>query len=165
MVIKIINGSIAELKTYFKLSVPVQMQLISMGLNQYVPSAHKEYYSSFHKKQKNKEFYCIRNNNEMIGGFCISAKPSEWWVNQSTNAVYLSNLLICQNYQGQNIGKAILDNVIKLAKASDKQFIRLDCFSESHWLCNFYENYGFKFIKKVKQHINYYGNLYEYKID
>ena len=157
-------GSDIDLEEYCRFSKAVQQQIEDKILNQYVPSAHKKYHQSFKEKLLKNEFHVVNNNKSMIAGFYLSVIPPDWWKDRYQLALYFSNLVINLSSQGKGIGKIILNKIVDIAKSKGKNYIRLDCHSDNLWLCSYYVKFGFKYIDKIKQHHNYWGNLYEYEI-
>lgn len=113
---------------------------------------------------ENDEFYFINDlNNYNIGMVRILNEDELYWGKQNIKAKYVHSLVIKEEFNGKGIGKIVLDEVEKNAKANGCVYVRLDAVAKNTKLCEYYENLGFikVGIKEMPQSIN---NLYQKKI-
>ncbi|AUC16991.1 GNAT family N-acetyltransferase [Tenacibaculum sp. SZ-18] len=113
---------------------------------------------------ENDEFYFINDlNNYNIGMVRILNEDELYWGKQNIKAKYVHSLVIKEEFNGKGIGKIVLDEVEKNAKANGCLYVRLDAVAKNTKLCEYYESLGFikVGIKKMPQSIN---NLYQKKI-
>lgn len=68
-------------------------------------------------------------------------------VKESTDEIFLANLLIIDEYQGKGLGKELLADLIIKAGKLDKP-VRLEVFTINERAQKFYQQLGFKVIKK-----------------
>lgn len=116
--------------------------------------------SEFVELINSKNYYVIKNNDEIIGGFEISTDSKEW-KDDITPAYYIYKVVTKVGYK--NIGDFIFKECKKIAKEHDKQYLRLDCLKSNKKLNNIYENYNFKLVR-YGNNKNYEYALREWKI-
>lgn len=123
---------------------------------------------------KRGEVYFATIEEEPAGMFLMWDHQSEWdktlWGNDPSEAfMYLHRLAVLRKYAGQGISQKLIESAIQIAKAKEKQAIRLDCMSEKEYLNQLYKNAGFVFAGKVEDHdageqIADF-NLYQYQLN
>lgn len=99
--------------------------------------------------EKNEEYYKIMFNNEMAGFIGIKTYEKE---------IYLYRFYIDERYRGQGIGTIVLNKLIDMAKAQDKD-MSLEVM-EGNIAKDLYERLGFKTqYRRMVLKIN--DNIYE----
>jgi len=109
---------------------------------------------------KNEEFFFIKDASTIIGMFRLMKEDLIYWSEQASPAIYLHSLVIIDEYTGFQIGRKILEDVIKEAQQSGVPFFRLDCNAINSQLCSYYESFGFVKVGEV-QMFHSLNNLYE----
>ncbi|HVI48831.1 MAG TPA: GNAT family N-acetyltransferase [Chitinophaga sp.] len=113
---------------------------------------------------KQTEFFIVNNEeNEHIGMFRLSYTDIRYWGEQTDKSGYVHSLVVRKGFSGQNMGAKILRYVENLLVIDGYDLLRLDCNASNNWLCNYYENLGFKKVgeKAMPHSLN---NLYEKKL-
>lgn len=123
-------------------------------------------YLEHHPKSEFEEVICKRNyfilerNNEIVAGFELST-DSKYWDDNKTKAYYIYKLVTRVGNKG--IGNIVFDICKDLAKANNKEYLRLDCLSTNKKLNDIYESHSFKLVKTgCKEYYHY--SLRECKI-
>lgn len=86
-----------------------------------------------------------------IVGFaeCIILKSSSFPVIKEREWVHLDNIAVKREYQNQNIGSMLFNNITKWAKDKGINRIELKVYSFNIDAINFYSNNGFKDLNKI----------------
>jgi ribosomal protein S18 acetylase RimI-like enzyme len=93
--------------------------------------------ADFHRKHYQKErFQVIELQNEPIGFLEIELYEDH---------IFLANLMILQQFQGQGIGKIIIENLIK-----NNPNIQLEVLKVNHKAKRFYEGFGFEVFEVLE---------------
>ena len=66
--------------------------------------------------------------------------------------------------EAQRKAKEMLDFACREARSRGKSYLRLDCYADREYLCNLYECYGFKLVKKREMFRGVFAALYELKL-
>ncbi|MCR8666543.1 GNAT family N-acetyltransferase [Aestuariibaculum sp. M13] len=112
----------------------------------------------------NNEYFFIKNTNHAtIGMVRILNEDILYWGQQQASALYVHSLTVKEEYNGQGIGKLILDTIEHQAKMKQCEYLRLDADSKNPRLCNYYESLGFKKVGEKTLTISTY-NLYQKEI-
>lgn len=116
-------------------------------------------YLEHHPKSEFEEVICKRNyfilerNNEIVAGFELST-DSKYWDDNKTKAYYIYKLVTRVGNKG--IGNIVFDICKDLAKANNKEYLRLDCLSTNKKLNDIYESHSFKLVKTgCKEYYHY----------
>lgn len=116
--------------------------------------------SEFEDGIKNGYYFILEKDNEIISGFELST-DSKYWNDENTKAYYIYKLVT--KVGNKEIGKLVFDICKDLAKANNKDYLRLDCLSTNAKLNDIYENHGFKLVRNGSE--DYYNfSLRECKI-
>lgn len=102
---------------------------------------------SFLKLIQNREYYVLKNGEEIIGGFCVNS-DSESWRDKETDSYYLSRGVTKIGYSG--IGRLIADYAKQLTRDANKHSLRLECLYSNKKLNDIWDGYGFAFVKDVE---------------
>jgi ribosomal protein S18 acetylase RimI-like enzyme len=117
--------------------------------------------SEFEGAINNKNYYIIKNNEEIIGGFELSTNSKDWEDN-ITPAYYIYKVVTKVGYK--NIGDFIFEKCKEMAKSNGKKYLRLDCLKSNEKLNDIYESHNFKLIRYGNNE-RYSYSLRELKID
>ncbi|MCI8569568.1 MAG: GNAT family N-acetyltransferase [Bacilli bacterium] len=110
-------------------------------------------YFTYHPKSdfinaiKDKRFYIIKQESEIIASFELSS-DSNCWNDSITSAYYLYKVVTKVNHK--NLGKLIFDKCREIAIKDNKKFLRLNCIESNVKLNEIYESYNFKFVRNIK---------------
>ena len=94
-------------------------------------------------------------NDTLIGYYELNAKDD---IDELNYTPYLANVFVKEQYRKQGYGSYLINDAIELAKNMGYEKLYL----HSH-LENFYEKYGFKFLKEVNTKLGK-KRIYIYKI-
>jgi [ribosomal protein S18]-alanine N-acetyltransferase len=91
----------------------------------------------FHQEEYKKEhFQVIELQNEAIG--YLETIPSD-------DHIFLANLMILKQFQGQGIGKIIMEDLIK-----NHPKIRLEVLKVNHRAVQFYQDFNFEIFEEME---------------
>lgn len=121
------------------------------GINQWSDYLVNHPKEEFIETINNKNYYILKDNNQIVAGFELSNRPSFWEENK--NALYIYKIVTKVGYK--DLGKYIFGICENLAKKDNKRFLRLECKSDNKKLNDIYEGYGFKFIRSGQDYYNY----------
>lgn len=111
--------------------------------------------NTFQDSMKGKDVYGVYQNNVAIATFNLSTEPRDYyfdalWSNPKERAVYLGQLAIDPNIQGNGVGKWCMQQVVSIAQEMGRKAIRFDALSAHPWLETFYKNLGYSICGIVK---------------
>lgn len=123
----------------------------------YINKAFSESQLKRELQNKNSSFYFVYVGLDLVGYFKLNFNTAQTeYKNQ--NSFELERIYVLSKFQGQKIGKSILQEVISMASAEKKNFIWLGVWQKNYDAIRFYEKFGFKkmgthpyFIGKDKQ--------------
>lgn len=99
--------------------------------------------SEFEETINSKNYYIIKQNNEIVAGFELST-DSKYWNDNITSAYYIYKVVTKVGYK--NIGKILFEKCKEMAKLNNKEYLRLDCLKSNEKLNNIYESHNFKLV-------------------
>lgn len=124
-------------------------------------------YLEHHPKSEFEEVICkgnyfiLERNNKIVAGFELST-DSKYWDDSRSKAYYIYKLVT--RVGNKEIGNLVFDICKELAKANNKEYLRLDCLNSNKKLNDIYEKHNFKLVKTgCKDYYHY--SLRECKID
>lgn len=141
----------------------------------------KIYWSEFYPYEeieeidiKNKTFYVLEENGEIVGGINLSLSHEKEkqinWKNKNAKAVYISKLGVNINFLKQGLGKALIENAKQLAKENGAEVLRLFVVDKNTPAINLYIKNGFeKADGKTTEFLEYHNVTltefgYEFKL-
>lgn len=98
----------------------------------------------FKEAIQNKNFYIVKQNDELVAGFELSTNSKDWSDN-ITPAYYIYKVVTKVGHK--NLGQVIFDKCKELAKRDGKKYLRLDCLKSNQKLNDIYESHNFKLIR------------------
>ena len=103
---------------------------------------------------KNVRFYLVYNDENLVGYFKLNFKEAqkEPYGNTSTE---IERIYVLEEFQGQQIGKHMLFEIIEMAKLEQMTFIWLGVWEMNEAAIRFYQRHGFI---KFDTHPYYIGN-------
>lgn len=109
----------------------------------------------------NNEFFFINNiDGNNIGMVRILNEDFLYWGKQEERAIYVHSLVVKEEYEGNSLGKLILQTIEADAKSKNYKYLRLDADSKNPKLCNYYLKLGFQKIGEKELSLSIY-NLYQ----
>lgn len=105
--------------------------------------------------------FLVQKNNSLIGTFSIKIFDTKQYNIPSEKALYLYRIALLPQYQGQTIGKQILEYVKKYAE-SEKMNVFLDCWAGNKHLRSFYKKNGFEWQSDIPED-DYMISVFELK--
>lgn len=115
--------------------------------SRYIIRHEKEFPTSI----KNKNYYILKKNNEIIAGFEISNNPG--YFEDNRRSLYLNKVVSKVGHK--NIGSFIFMICKDLAKNNNMKYLRLDCIKWNDKLNEIYERHGFKLVGCGKSDYEY----------
>lgn len=91
---------------------------------------------------KNKNYYILKKNDEIIAGFELSNNPG--YFKDNGESLYLNKVVSKVGHK--NIGIYIFMICKDIAKNNNKKYLRLDCIKWNDKLNEIYEKHGFKLV-------------------
>ncbi len=117
--------------------------------------------AAFNKKQiveellnPDSEFYFVYNDEDMVGYFKINQNEAQAEP-FGNDALELSRIYVLKEYQGQQLGKHILERIVEKARQMHKAWLWLGVWQRNVNAVRFYERHGFS---KFDTHSFYIGN-------
>ncbi|OBQ55793.1 GNAT family N-acetyltransferase [Tamlana sp. s12] len=113
---------------------------------------------------KNGEFYFIKNKDAVtIGMVRVLDEDELYWGKKDDLSKYIHSLVVIETFEGQGIGKLVLQKIENEAKNNGFDYLRLDADSKNPKLCKYYENQGFEKVGVKELPLSIY-NLYQKEI-
>ncbi len=103
------------------------------------------------KFSKYAEFYCLKQENEPIGFIAFYDN------NQETKVAFLSMIIVSKEYQGQGVGKYLLNKMIEVCRIKGMNSITLEVDKTNENAIVFYEKHGFSKISKESNSSFFYS--------
>lgn len=121
------------------------------------------------------EMYLIYYGSELVGAVALSKKRAKsyndirWTIDAIDDETAVIHLLVVDpEYQGKGIATAALDELIKIAKETNKKAVRLDAIGTNKPAQKLYEKYGFVNCGKAMEYYESTGKTefiyYEYVV-
>jgi ribosomal protein S18 acetylase RimI-like enzyme len=99
-------------------------------------------------------------DNSTVGVMQIDWMDMLYWPMDPIGAGYINNFAITKSFQGNSIGKAMIEWAKEFVREQGRCFIRLNCLASNLPLRQYYERLGFIFRGEVFDR-NYTAALYE----
>lgn len=107
------------------------------------------------------DVYLAEINHEIVGTYTLTWSDSLIWEElDNTNSGYIHRFAVNRDFKGQNIGLLLLKSAEENIRQKGKTLIRLDCMADNLRLNQYYKDYGFQYIRRMKQG-NWSASLYE----
>ena len=107
--------------------------------------------------------YIVTVNEQAIATFFIKEKESLSTLILEPESVYLNQIAVLPEYQGQNIGRRIINYTKDLAQTK-KSPLYLDCWAGNDKLVEFYSENGFEFLGDYAEE-DYFVSIFKFKSD
>jgi len=125
------------------------------------PEDFKAYISVAFEKQnmlhqlqdKRAAFYFVFKNAALVGYFKLNIDEAQTDI-KTKEAIELERIYVLEKFQGQHLGKIMLQEVLKLASKQNKTYIWLGVWEHNLAAIQFYEKFGFS---KFDTHPYYIG--------
>ena len=96
----------------------------------------------------------VARSGSAIVGTCRLARKKPWAIDPayfepSARPMYLTDMAVWPDYQGFGVGRALLVDAERVARAFDGDAIRLDAYDADAGAGEFYANCGFTFVGRV----------------
>jgi GNAT superfamily N-acetyltransferase len=117
------------------------------------------------KDNKNNEFHVLKIDNVGAAAMILTWEDQLIWpdVKQGESG-FIHKLSIRRKYAGTGISRNMIEHAIEECKKRNIVLLRLDCAADREKLCSFYENFGFKQIKRRMMGI-FDVAFYEFRIN
>ena len=149
--------SIEDLDVLMKISKETFVEAFQSQNN---PEDFKRYIEEAFSKKSVKQqllnsdshFYFTYLNNALVGYFKLNENKAQ---NEPfKNAIELERIYVIKDFQGQKIGKDMLEKAISISKSKKGDFLWLGVWEHNTSAIRFYERYDFK---KFDEHSFYLG--------
>jgi ribosomal protein S18 acetylase RimI-like enzyme len=90
-----------------------------------------------------KDVYVVELGGTSAGTFSLAFDEDKHWGPQEPIAGYVHGLCVRQGFNGQGLGRFMLDWCARKVSSLNRRFVRLDCAVENVTLCAYYESLGF----------------------
>ena len=101
------------------------------------------------KDNKNNEFHVLKIDNVSAAAMILKWEDKLFWPNvKQGESGFIHKLSIRKKYSGTGISRNMIEHAIEECKKRNIALLRLDCAADRQKLCSFYENFGFKQIKR-----------------
>jgi len=120
----------------------------------YIDQAFSRKTLSSELNNANTSFYFVFDNTNLVGYFKLNENDAQTDL-KTTKSLELERIYILENFQGNGIGKWILEEVKKIAKSKQKKFLWLGVWEENVGAIRFYKKQGFS---KFGTHPYYVGS-------
>lgn len=119
----------------------------------YISKAFSESQLRHELQDQNSSFHFVYVGLDLVGYFKLNFKTAQTeYKNQ--NSFELERIYVLGKYQGQKIGKSILQEVFAMALLERKDIVWLGVWQKNHDAIRFYEKHGFR---KIGTHPYYIG--------
>jgi RimJ/RimL family protein N-acetyltransferase len=101
---------------------------------------------NFHEDIDERCLYLITDDEKVCGCICINRKEYPGYENavwQGASFLVVHKMIVDPQKEGQGFGKYALSQAEVIARAFQKNSIRLDCFKKNHRANQFYEKLGY----------------------
>ena len=88
------------------------------------------------------EFYFVRSGDQIMGYLKLNSGQTQTDLKES-NGIEIERIYVDKNFQGQQIGKLLLDKALDVAKEKNMDYIWLGVWEENKNAIRFYERHGF----------------------
>lgn len=155
---KIRPSKTEDLKQIINLLNEVTLHLIEKGIRQWdYPWDEGQIAAQINHHSS----YVLLINDEIIGVFCLSEIDYFNDLPVDAKSIYLSQIAILPEFQGGNLGSAILDFAYSYAEKLNKT-LYLDCWAGNEKLKDFYTRNGLESIGDFPED-DYFISIFQYK--
>ena len=95
--------------------------------------------------ENDSEFYFAKLNNQTLGYIKFNFATAQTELKE-VNGMELERIYVLKKFQGQKIGKKLLDFTIKTAKERNLEYVWLGVWDKNRKAIDFYKRNGFKII-------------------
>lgn len=129
----------------------------------------KIYWSKFYPYEeieeidiKNKTFYVLEENKEIVGGINLSTSHEKAnqisWKHQTENTIYISKVGVNIHHLRQGIGNTLIENAKQIAKQNGAETLRLFVVDINTPAIKLYEKNGFERASgTTDEHLEFHG--------
>lgn len=119
--------------------------LLSRGIRQWLPGSFTP--ELIEGRIACGELYLGRVDGEPAGTYTLLWSDPEIWGEQPSNAGYVHSLAAIRAHAGRGLGRELLRHAEQIVAASGRQYLRLDCWSGSEKLREYYMRAGFRYVR------------------
>jgi ribosomal protein S18 acetylase RimI-like enzyme len=120
--------------------------LLSKGINQWPYPITNDWLA---KRISEREVYLASASGLNVGTVTIQWSDEEIWGEMPDDAGYIHQIAIRRDFGGRGLGLELLGWAETRIASQNKQFARLDCWSENPKLCAYYANAGYVIQRTV----------------
>ena len=111
---------------------------------------------------KNKTFYVLEENGEIVGGINLSTSHEKAnqisWKHQTENTIYISKLGVNIKNLKQGVGSKLINHAKQIAKKQDAEMLRLFVVDINTPAIKLYEKNGFERASgTTEEHLEFHG--------
>lgn len=119
----------------------------------YIDSAFEKNNIADQLENSNSFFYFVFRKEHLVGYFKLNIADAQTDI-KSKESIELERIYVCQEFQGQQIGKQMLHEVATLASQLNKEYMWLGVWEKNTDAIRFYQKHGFA---KFAMHPYYIG--------
>jgi ribosomal protein S18 acetylase RimI-like enzyme len=157
--IEIRKATVSDLETIQKISIQTFIETFASvntpeNIANYIKESLNTEQLTAELNNANSQFYIAYSDTEVVGYLKINFGDAQTeTINENTLEV--QRIYVLQNFHGKNIGQLLLEEVKKIAKTTDVEYIWLGVWEENHRALRFYTKNGFVVFDK---HVFIMGN-------
>ncbi|MEM7575336.1 MAG: GNAT family N-acetyltransferase [Bacteroidota bacterium] len=97
-----------------------------------------------------RQYHFVYQKGQLIGMYRLQYTDELYWGKQEAAAGYVHALVVHPDFKGQGWGPKFMRAIEAQLLTEGIDRLRLDCNSENHFLCRYYESLGFKRVGEVQ---------------
>ncbi|WP_322048167.1 GNAT family N-acetyltransferase [Paraburkholderia sp. J67] len=113
-----------------------------------------------------REVYVVEQDGVPIGTFSLDWDDEPYWGEQEPIAGYVHGLCVRKGFNGNGLGRFMVDWCAAQISIRSRRFVRLGCDVRNTKLCDYYESLGFVRLRTqpIPEHGDYIESLYQKEI-
>ncbi len=133
-----------HLNTYIEFLEDVACWLSQRGISQWLPGTFRQSKAYYNNSIAKGETWLAYRGEELVGTLRLCLQDSIVWPEITVhNALYLYTFAVKRTWSQQGMGKELLGWAEAYADHQGKEYIRLDCMADNHFLRHYYLQAGF----------------------
>ena len=96
------------------------------------------------------QYHFVYDQEALIGMYRLQYADELYWGKQEVAAGYVHALVVHPDYKGQGWGPKFIEYIAAQLQSEGIDRLRLDCNSDNHFLCRYYESLGFNRVGEVQ---------------
>lgn len=155
------QATIADAETMLELWQSSARWLLASGIVQWRP----EYFNRDGVVEfltNGSDAYVAEIDGVAVGTYVVTwSDPAIWAELDDGHAGYIHRFAVNRNYKGSGIGPYLIRCAEEQIRSKGKKHVRLDCMADNQRLNRYYEELGFRFVRRLDMPNGWSANLYE----